>query len=107
MFTLSAILDCDPIAITDKNEIHLPSEILDIIGDNWVWEMWFDGQTFECTSIWKHSDGRNETLVLRLSDDAMKAVGWKPGQMVIWEAIPVDDDVTGDGPSTVVKVYSS
>lgn len=100
MFKITDI-DCEPITINANNEICLPEEVLNIIGENWVWDVFCDGNPSEVT-IFK----RNNELVIRLSPEDMVDLAWKVNQKITWETEFVDDDVTGDGPSTSIHLYS-
>src|ERR1035437_8731407 len=101
MFRITDI-DCELITINENNEICCPKEIFNIIGENWVWDVSFDGNFGIEPTIFK----RDDELIIRTSIEDRKKLQWRTNHQVIWTTEFIDETITGESPSTTIHIHS-
>jgi hypothetical protein len=96
MFTLDIINDS--VFISDTNKIILPEEAVNLLNDQWVWEVYFNDIVFDAARIYAEDSEAGSRLIIELSDEMLAQLGWHSGDEVTWAIVNCSE-----GPE--VKIY--
>lgn len=81
MFVLDVIND-SVLILDDK--IILPEEAVNLLNNQWVWEVYFNNMVFDMTPIYVVNSDSGKQLVVELNDEARLVLGWQNGDEVTW-----------------------